>query len=355
MPKFLDLATELIFAITSYLPRSNDKFHLLLVNRQLYHMIISQLYKHIHLGQTGNSSNTDGLTRTCVDSCWDTLRLRHLTTVLKNKHATHKPIVESLSLDFDSDRLSESFGQSNITWYLPGLKSLCLNSKRSARRERKEEPYYLSPARIRYRVRDMHKTLESLIIDLDQEVFLREGTGIGVFGYFKVLKHLSIQSHILLSEAKDHLGSIHSDDNVTGDNETTLVSSFPETLQTLQISCWTDRQSFYERRWAYVIALLLRKMMNDIDMVPKLQEVTVYYPIKRDGEGDEEGDMDKEDKPDFRKCAAKGRWQAVGNMLTEVALKAHRDISVKFEQGAPEGSRAWGETATEPSEVRSRE
>ena len=343
MPKFLDLATELILAIISHLPRSNDKFHLLLVNRELYHMIIPQLYKHIHLGQTRKSSNTDGFTRTCVDSCWDTLRLRHLTTVLKYKHATHKPIVKSLSLEFDSDTLSESFGQSNITWYLPGLKSLCLNSKRSARQKPKEEPYYLSPAQIRYRVRDVHETLECLIIDLDQEVFLREGTGIGVFCYFKALKHLSIQSHILLSESKDHLGSIHSDDNVIGDNETILVTSFPETLQTLQISCWTDRKSCYERRWAYVIALLLRKMMNDLDLVPKLQEVTVYYPIKRD----EEGDVDKEDKPDFRRCADKGRWQAVGNMLTEVALKEHRDISVKFKQGSPEGSRVWGETATE--------
>ena len=355
MPKFLDLATELILAITSHLPRSNDKFHLLLVNCQLYHMIIPQLYKHIHLGQTGNPSNTDSYTGSYANSCWDTVRLRRLTSVLENKHATRKLIVESLSLELDSNTLFVSFAQSNITLYLPGLKSLCLNSKRTARQKLEQEPCYLSSARIRYRLREVHKTLESLIIDLDQDLYFREGTGIGVFSYFKALKHLSIQSHILLPESKDHLGSIHTDDNVTGDNETTLVSSFPETLQTLQISCWTDRQSVYERRWAYMIALLLRKMMNDLDLVPKLQEVTVYYPIKRDEECDEVGDVDKEDKPDFRRCAAKGRWRAVGNMLTEVALKEHRNILVKFEQASPEGSRAWGETATEPSAVRSHE
>ena len=91
--------------------------------------------------------------------------------------------------------------------------------------------------------------------------------------------------------------------------------------------------------------------MNDLDLVPALKDVTVYYPIKHDGEGD----VDKEDKPEFRRCAAQGRWPTVGNILTEVALKKHRDISVRFEQGSPAESRAWGETATEPSEVWSRE
>ena len=351
MPKFLDLATELILAISSYIPRSNDKFHLLLVNRELYHTIIPQLYKHIHLGQTGTPSNTDGFTRKCGDSCWDTVRLRRLTSVLENNHDTNKLIVESLSLELDSDTFSESFGRSTITWYLPGLKSLCLNSKRSARQEWEQKPYYLSPTAIQYSLRDVHKTLESLIIDLDQDLLLRDLTGVGVFSYFKALKHLSIQSHILLPEFTDHLGNIHSDDNVIGDDETILVTLFPTTLQRLQISCWTDRISSYERRWGYVIALLLRKMMNDLELVPELQDVTVYYPIKHDGERG----LDKDEKPDFRRCAAMGQWQAVGNMLTEVALKKHREISVKFEQGSPEGSRAWGETATEPSEVWSRE
>ena len=347
MPKFLDLATELILAITSHLPRSNDKFHLLLVNRELYHTILPQLYKHIHLGQTGNPSNTDGFTRTYAYSCWDTVRLRRLTSVLENKHATDKLIVESLSLELNSNTLFESFGKSEIMWNLPGLKRLCLNSKRSAGPDWREKPSLLSPHAIRYRLRDVHETLESLIIDLDQDIQFREGSGIGTFGYFKALMHLSIQSHILLPESKDHLSNMHSDDNVIGDNETILVSCFPPTLQRLQISCWTDRESYFESHWGYVIALLLRKMMNDLELVPELQDITVYYPIKHD----EAREVDIDDKPDFRKCAAKGEWQAVGNMLTEVALRKHRDISVKFEQGSPEGSRAWGETATEPSVI----
>ena len=352
MPNLLDLATELILAINSHLPQSNDKFHLLLVNRELYHTIIPQLYKHIHLGQTGNPSNRDCSTPiyAYADLCWDTVRLRRLTSVLKNNYATHKLVVESLSLELNSDTLFQSFGHSNITLFLPGLKTLHLNSKRSARYEWKEL-LRLSPAAIRYRLRDVHETLESLIIDLDQDVQFRDRSGIGIFSYFKALKHLSIQSHILLPEGKDHRSTIHSDDNVIGDDETILVISFPPTLQRLQISCWTDRESYFECHWGYVIALLLRKMMNDLELVPKLQDITVYYPIKHDGERD----VDIDDKPDFRRCAAQGQWQAVGNMLTEVALKEHRDISVKFEQGSPAGSRAWGETATEPSEVWSRE
>ena len=351
MPNFIDLPTELILAVISHLPRSNDKFHLLLVNHKLYHTIIPQFYKHIHLGQTGNISNTDGVVETCADSCWDAVRLRRLTSVLEQNYDTHKLIVESLSLELNSNTLLESFALSNITWYLPSLKSLCLNSKRSAGQKLEQKPFYFLPANIRYRLRDVHETLECLIIDLDHDLSLRDGNGIGTLRYFKALKHLSIQSHVLLPEYIDHLSSIHSDDNVIGEDETILVTSFPDTLQSLQISCWTDRESAFERCWAHVIALLLRKMTIDLDLVPALQDVTVYYPIDHDGEGD----MDKEDKLNFRRCVAKGRWQTVGNILTEVALKNHRDISVKFKQASPEGSRAWGETATEPSEVWSRE
>ena len=351
MPNLLDLPTELTLAISSHIPRSNDKFHLLLVNRELYHTIIPQLYKYIFLGQTGKPSNRDGFTRKSAESCWDTVRLCRLTSVLEKNHATHKLIVETLSLELNSDTLFESLRLSDIMWYLPGLKSLCLNSKRSARQIWDEEPSLLSPDAIRFSLREVHETLESLIIDLDQDLLFRDGTGIGIFRYFKALKHLSIQSHILLPESKDHLGSIHSDDDVIGDNETILVVSFPETLRTLQISCWTDRARYFDGHWGYLFALLLRKMMNDLDLVPALQDVTVYYPIRDDGERD----LDEDDKLDIRRCAAKGQWQAVGNMLTEVALKKHRDISVNFVQGSPEGSRAWGETATEPSKVWSRE
>ena len=348
MPQFLDLATELILAITSHLPRSNDKFHLLLVNRQLYHIIIPQLYKHIHLGQTGNTSNTDVFTPAYADSCWDTVRLRRLTSVLENKHATHKLIVESLSLELNSKTLFKSFAQSNITLYLPGLKRLCINSKRPARQKWEQKPYYLSPTKIRHRLRDVHETLESLIIDLDQDLNFRKGTDIGVFSYFKALKHLSIQSHVLLDGSKNHLCNFRRDVNVTSNNnQTTLVTYFPTTLQRLQMSCWTDRASYYEGRSGYVIALLLREMMYDLDLVPELQDITVYYAIKHDGAGD----VGIDDRPDFERCAFKGQWQAVENMLTEAALKERRDISVKFEQGSPESSRAWGEIATEPSEV----
>lgn len=52
MANFGDLAAELILAVTSYIPRSSDKFHLVLVNRKMHQMITPEPYKHILLGQS---------------------------------------------------------------------------------------------------------------------------------------------------------------------------------------------------------------------------------------------------------------------------------------------------------------
>ena len=69
MPKFLDLATELILAITSYIPKSADRLQLALVNRELYHIIIPQLYRHITLGRAGDSSDLGDYTLIRRDTC----------------------------------------------------------------------------------------------------------------------------------------------------------------------------------------------------------------------------------------------------------------------------------------------
>lgn len=349
MPKLLDLANELILAIASHIPRSADKFNLVRVNHKLYDLIILEFYKHILLDQTEDPSKKGDLTQIIPDKCWDTCRLRRLCRVLNEKPHSRKLLVESLSLELDSNTLYDSFAHSKLMLCLPSLKSLCLSGKRSTSSKGGQKSSPMSPSVIKLRLREVSKTLESLIIDLDQGIQFRDGTGIGGFRGFHSLKHLSIQSHVLLNERKDLLFYSQSEDDEIKFDEASLVAILPPRLQRLQLSCWTDREDDYEPHWDHVIALLLGSLMEwgFLPDVPELQEITVYYPIKHDEVHDVQGN----DKPDFKNCVAEERWQEVAKMLTDMALKKHRSISVKFEQGSEEGSRSWGETATEPAEI----
>lgn len=350
MPKLLDLANELVFAIATHIPRSTDKFHLLLVNHKLYDLMISELYKHILLGQTEDPSTRGELAQIKPDECWDAVRLRHLSNVLINKPHSRTPLVESLCLELKSDTLHESFALSSITHYLPRLKSLCLSSTRSASRNLCQKPSRMSLSVFKHRLQDVRETLESLVIDIDQDALFRDGTGIGGFCQFHALKHLGIQSHILLNEQKNHLYYCQSDKSEIKSDETHLIALLPPRLQRLQISCWTDGDEKYECFWPQVIALLLGSLMEwGLEDVPELQDIIVYYPIEHGGVRD----VQKDDLPVFKQWVLKGRWQEVVKMLTEIALKEHRNVSVKFKQGSEKGSRSWGETATQPAKIAS--
>lgn len=107
----------------------------------------------------------------------------------------------------------------------------------------------------------------------------RDHSGIGTLHHFIALKHLGIQSQILLGE-------------------------------------WD------------------RLIEGDDDDV--IYDETLYQDMKVDWS-------------DFKKYIAEEQWQNVARVLTEMALSEHRNISVKH--GSPQGSRSWGETATEPRDV----
>lgn len=93
--------------------------------------------------------------------------------------------------------------------------------------------------------------------------------------------------------------------------------------------------------------------------LPELRDITVYHPINADAAHDVEADSTsgrdgqdmKVDWSDFKKYIAEEQWQNVARVLTGRALSEHRNISVKHQQGSPQGSRSWGETATEPRDV----
>ena len=357
MPKFLDLASEVILAITSHIPRSTDKLHLVLVNRSLYHLIIPQLYKSILLGQTGNPSNGDDSTQIQGDSCWDTVRLRGLASVLENKPAIHKLTVESLTLELDSNTLHESLQVSDIMLYLPSLKELCLRSKRLARGNGGVKPSDVSPSMIKSNLRNLSGTLESLIIDIDQHSRSRDGTGLGGFGDFQTLKHLSLQSHLFHGEREDCFSNGQSgDDNDICLDENFLARSLPPRLQKLQMSCWTDGFKVDGHIWACMVTIMLRYLMKwGLKNFPELQDIAIYYPSNYSGPTEVgtylelvgERQRSRGDKAEIVTYAAYGKWQEVGDMLVDMALREHRNVSVKFEAGAQSGSRAWGEPATE--------
>ena len=111
----------------------------------------------------------------------------------------------------------------------------------------------------------------------------RDHSGIGTLHHFIALKHLSIQSQILLGDW-DHL--IKSDDDDVIYDETLLASILPPSLQKLQKSCWMDE---YQDVWGRVISFRLRSLMKQPpSTLPGLRDITVYHPIKRDGAHDVE-------------------------------------------------------------------
>lgn len=62
------------------------------------------------------------------------------------------------------------------------------------------EPSFVSSSGIGQRLRDVSGTLETLIIDIDRDMEFRDHSGIGTLHHFIAMKHLGIQSQILLSE-----------------------------------------------------------------------------------------------------------------------------------------------------------
>lgn len=149
--------------------------------------------------------------------------------MLKNK-PSHELVVESLILELDAITLRESFELSDITLYLPRLKTLCLGGKRLAGRKGGLEPSFVSPSGIGQRLRDVSGTLETLIIDIDRDMEFRDHSGIGTLHHFIALKHLGIQSQILLGEW-DH--SIEGyDDDVIYDETLLSQHTAPKSAET---------------------------------------------------------------------------------------------------------------------------
>ena len=356
MTNFQDLSAELVLAIGSHIPMSVEKRPLTLVNRKLALLINPQLYRHIVLDETGDSSLQGNLEQIFESSCSDSSRLGRLCRELKKRSPSKRPFVESLDLQAESTTLYMPAMFSDVTLYLPSLKSLCLRGKIPAGHigGRKKSRTMLEQFKIVQRLRGVSETLESLIIDIEQD--LRDTKGTGCFTSFKALKHLGIQSHIMIGERDDLLTINDFDDHQFNPNATLLP--LPKRLQKLQLACWTDGYEVEERYWGRVTAILLRNFMKwSLDQWPELQDFTVYYPTKYDVDMEDAATMGQkkqslsEDRLVFQQYAAQGQWQKVAGVLTK--LGGERNISVRFVQGSPEGSRAWGETATEPANAAS--
>lgn len=90
MAKILHLATELVVAITSNIPRSSEKPRVVLVDRKMHHMIAQELYEHIGLGQSGDLSNRGGSKWIHKDSRWDTVRFLRFSSMLKTSRLTSR-------------------------------------------------------------------------------------------------------------------------------------------------------------------------------------------------------------------------------------------------------------------------
>ena len=346
MAKLTNIAPELILMIATHIPRSADKLNLICANQQMYHIFVPELYRYIVLDQGRDPSIIAESTFTDGNSCWDTIRLRRLCSCLEDAPLSDKPAVESLSLELDSNTLHESFACSDLTRYLPKLKHLCLSSQRSTGHGARQQKWSLiSPSQIQRRLRGLSETLESLIIDIDQDASLQDASSIGI-SFFKALKNLSIQSHILLGEeVDDHLKV---DQNYGGPvsypNRTMLSSFIPANLQKLQISCLPFlSEEEGGQNWAIVVAVLLEDMMKyALFSLPKLRHITVYYPAKEHensgvgdnaantmAEEDERGGEEAKFKPECREYARKGQWQEVARILMESASE-NRTVSVKY-------------------------
>lgn len=237
--------------------------------------------------------------------------------------------------------------------YLPSLKSFCLSTKRSAEHKFEQN---VSPSEIGRRLRGVSLTLQSLIIDIDQSLNFRDGSGIGSFHDFVALKYLSIQSHILIGDCGDGFYIQGADGRPLGFDLTLLAKTLPLGLQHFQISCWTDGRGDRDTPWTFLIALLLEKLMKaGLDTLSELQSITVYYPASDQGPSDygdialDEAFWMGDDKPVCIRYVYEGLWQELAEEFERMAWRKHRSVSVRYEQGSQIGSRSWGETATESS------
>ena len=350
MAKFLDLATELMLAITSFVPRSSDRLSLALVNHEMYEKVIPILYKRIMLGQSRDPSDLRWIRG---DSCWDTLRLFCLSSALKTDTPFPKSVVESLDLELISNTLPKSFECSDITLYLPRLKSFCLISKRFGADDFERGVPDLSPHKIGQRLHGVRSTLQSLIIDIDQSPDHRDGSGIGSLRHFIALKHLSIQSHILIGEYGDGVPARRAGRHALGFDWMMLVKILPVGLQKLQISCWVDGEENRVTIWSYFVVFLLEKLLKaGLDTLPALQHITVYYPARDHAHAkyemiSEETLLMGNDTSVCLGYVRAGQWQELAEAFRRMAREKHRSVSILYEQGSQIGSRAWGETATE--------
>ena len=335
MARFPDLSTELIVAIASHLPRSADKLPLVLVNHQVYHVILPELYKHIMLDQRGDASTKGDSTRTPEEICRDVVRLRHMTSVPKDT-PLRKSVLQSLSLELDSDIMHNFLSDAILD--VPGLKHLNLRSKRLAGNQRARELLKMFIYFIRQGLRCVKDTLESLTINTDQDIKFHSGRGIGPLKHLTALKHLSVQSHILLNECVDQLCTSGTDGYFLNMGRTILSSSLPPRLQELRISGGMDGEEKGEHNWGHVTAVLLEDLMEgELDTLPELQHITVYYPTHY--EGFPLTLQNESCKSVCSKYAAKGLWPEVAARLTELASQEHRTISVRYEPGSANGCR----------------
>ena len=336
----MDLPTELILAITFLVPRSADRMHLVLVNRKLYNMIIPELYKHILLDQKGDPSKRGDFRRKHGQSCWDAARLNHLTSVLKNPALSYKSLVECLDLELDSDTFHGSFECSDIMQYLPSLKSLCLSSKRPAEYNMGPEPNPVSPFVIGRKLRYVRKTLERVTIDIDQDIVFRDNSGIGTLRHFIALKHLSIQSNVLLG--------IQIDGNRY--DRPLFAEILPPGLQKLQIYCLGGEDGLDYYNWTEVIKILLWDLMQwGPKTFPELRDVTVYYSADYFSSYELINDLVlrrleqglKDAKLEWKKYAFKGDSGEVESVLMEIATREtpKPSVAVRYEPGPQKASR----------------
>ncbi len=312
----------------------------------------SQIVQHDHSGtlQTHRAgserdpSTRGDFTRKHGKLFWDTARLHHLTSVLKNPAISHKSLIECLDLELDSDTFHGSFERSDIMRYLPSLKSLCLSSKRPAG-ESDPDPYPVSPFVIGKRLWDVRKTLERLAIDIDQDTDFRGGSGIGTLRYFIALKHLSIQSHILLGERGDHLKNSQIENDRVVLDRTMLAGILPPGLQELQINCLTLGEGEYKCDWTQVITILLEDLMKwGLETLPELRDIRVYYLAKDRSSyfnDDDTMEVERDLKSKCKMYAFKGLWAEVERVLMEIATTRtpKRSVAVRYEQGTENGPR----------------
>ena len=123
-------------------------------------------------------------------------------------------------------------------------------------------------------LQDVSATLESLCLDIDQDIRYRLQSGLGGLQCFSALKHLSVQSNILIGDFGFYL-----DDDLDYIDERTLARLLPPSLQTLQLSCWFDGNLDDAQAWGIVIPSLLTCLIRGhLEIFPDLQDITIYYP-----------------------------------------------------------------------------